>query len=150
VRLACLIARRKVEVPLTDIAGNLVTRQNTSWGDVASDALFNGVTAGAFEFLPGVPGRLPKLLSESFFTGAHAQNAYAQEFAGVTGQFIFSNFIAPSMGYSQSTLANSTPLTVYQLTQQRGANIQSITSNWSALGSAVARYNSDTANIETK
>jgi hypothetical protein len=43
--------------------------QKTDWGALAQDTVFNGITGGAFEYLPGVPGRLPNLFSRAFFTG---------------------------------------------------------------------------------
>jgi RHS repeat-associated protein len=56
---------------LTDTFDNVVNHKKASWNDVGEVA-FNTVTAGAGEYLPGVPGRLPSLFSTAFFNGAHA------------------------------------------------------------------------------
>jgi hypothetical protein len=85
--------------------------QKTDWGALTQDTIFNGVTGGAFEYLPGVPGRLPNLFSRAFFTGSHAQNALAQQFAGASAQ-LFSLSAVPLVNTSQLNAIKSTLQTI--------------------------------------
>jgi RHS repeat-associated protein len=133
---------------ISDYLGNRMLGQQTDWSSVGQDSLFNGLTGGAFEYLPGVAGRLPDLFSESFFTGSHAQNAFAQSFVGLSAQMFYTSaqpFLTSTSqsngNHSSGGGGGSAPITVYQLLQS-GANQQFITNNWSAVGAAVSQYNS--------
>jgi hypothetical protein len=73
-----------------EYVGNKVMGQKIDVRAMAQNSVFNAVTAGAFEFLPGVPGRMPNLFSKSFFTGSHTKNFFAQEFIGDSAQQMYS------------------------------------------------------------
>jgi len=102
---------------VTDFAGDLATHKRPGWSDLG-DVAFNAVTAGVGEYLPGVPGRLPYIFSNAFFTGSHTQNAFAQNLAGASIQL---------------AIANAAPLTSNLQLGQLKAALQ-------AVSSALANY----------
>jgi hypothetical protein len=92
---------------VTDYFGNGVLGQKNDWGAIALDSTLNALTGGAFEFLPGVPGRLPQLFSRSFFTGAHMQNALAQSFVGTSAQGLVAGLVTLSAANSNQGSASA-------------------------------------------
>jgi RHS repeat-associated protein len=75
---------------LTDAGSNAVMHKQMGWSD-AGDIAFNTVTGGFGEYLPGIPGRLPGVFSQAFFTGSHAQSSFAQSLAGAGVQLAMAN-----------------------------------------------------------
>jgi RHS repeat-associated protein len=95
-----------VATGLTDLAGNAVMKNQTGWSDVG-DVLFNTVSGGVGEYLPGVPGRLPQIFSQSFFTGSHAQNSFAQSLASAGVQLATANAGTITTNAQLSNLKNA-------------------------------------------
>jgi hypothetical protein len=110
---------------VTDYLGNRATGQANSWSAVAQDAALNGLTGGAFAYLPGVPGRLPSLFSRSFFTGSHMQNALAQNFAGSSLPFFISAGVPVTVGAQISLLKNTLLAASAFLSAQKGGSAPS-------------------------
>jgi hypothetical protein len=92
--------------------GDKVVGQPTDGKIVAQDAAFNGLTGGAFKYLPGVPGRLPNLFTRSFFTGSHTQNAVAQQVANVGIQLTYMSTTAFVPNASQLSSLSATLKTI--------------------------------------
>ena len=72
----------------TSIAKDLVMNRNVDWGGAALDAVVSGVTAGVVTTFPKVPGRYPKLFTQKFFFGQHAQREWVEEAVSVTSSYI--------------------------------------------------------------
>jgi RHS repeat-associated protein len=68
---------------LTSLGKDWVMGRDIDWGGVAFDSLVSGLTASIIEIPGEVPGRLPNLFSQSFFTGKHAQRFYENEAASI-------------------------------------------------------------------
>ena len=82
---------------LGTVAENQALGNRNNWGDIALDSAITGVTGGILEGVtPGVPGRIPNLFSEAFFTGSHMTSLLSQNLIDIEAHAtipIFSNSI---------------------------------------------------------
>jgi hypothetical protein len=80
-----------------DIFGNFLTHKSNNWVDIGIDAGITGVTGGVLEgYIPKVPGRIPNLFSNAFFTGSHMINSV---YVGIVDQGAHSIPTILSAGY---------------------------------------------------
>lgn len=79
--------------------GNVYLGDPVTPQSVAADTIIGGLTFGAEEFVPRVPGRLPNLGTDAFFFGKHTQqsamllgvNSISNYTSQITGGFNFGN-----------------------------------------------------------
>ena len=99
----------------TELTGNSLLGQKTNYGNLALNVGITMVPAGALRMLPQVPGRLPNLGTEAFYTGVHTARQGAEEFLSGSVQALgqaTANFASTAISSNNNSGQNNSTVSV--------------------------------------
>jgi RHS repeat-associated protein len=75
-----------------DILQNMVANKQNNWGDIGVNNGITALTGGLLDgYVPKVPGVVPNLFDEAFFTGSHMTNSIYQNIIDLGAHSVFTS-----------------------------------------------------------
>jgi len=92
-----------------NVGHNLLSGTPTNWTGVGVEAGITGLTGGLLDgYIPKVPGRVPNLFSDAFFTGSHMTNSIYQNIVDLGAHSVIPAFTSGASFFSSYVVKNNT------------------------------------------